>query len=219
MKFTILGERCSGTNFLIESIINNFDLELTWEYGFKHFFGYNKFENSDDTIFIGIIRNPYEWLCSFYKNPHQLPEHLKTSFLHFLSKEFYSVYNDTNIEYDNDHNFINDNKRYTNIFELRNVKCKYLLETIPNLVKNYYLIKYEDLRDNYEYVLKSIAKKFNLIPKNKIYQEITYYKDQYNKLFNKNIYINDLSPQFIRYISNNLNHDLEIKLGYDIIKV
>ena len=39
-KYTIYGERCSGTNYL-ESIINiNFDSNITWEYGWKHFFGF-----------------------------------------------------------------------------------------------------------------------------------------------------------------------------------
>ena len=38
-KFTIYGERCSGTNYL-EKIINlNFDVNVTWEFGWKHFFG------------------------------------------------------------------------------------------------------------------------------------------------------------------------------------
>jgi hypothetical protein len=38
-KYTIYGERCSGTNYL-ENIINmNFDVNVTWEYGWKHFFG------------------------------------------------------------------------------------------------------------------------------------------------------------------------------------
>ena len=39
-KYTIYGERCSGTNYL-ENIINiNFDVNITWEYGWKHFFGF-----------------------------------------------------------------------------------------------------------------------------------------------------------------------------------
>ena len=37
-KFAILGERCSGTNFLEELITHNFNLLYTTEYGSKHFF-------------------------------------------------------------------------------------------------------------------------------------------------------------------------------------
>ena len=58
-KYTIYGERCSGTNYLENIIDINFDVNLTWEYGHKHFFGHqdNKLKNSDDTLFICIVRN------------------------------------------------------------------------------------------------------------------------------------------------------------------
>ena len=42
-KVTIYGERCSGTNYLEELIVSNFDVKITWEYGWKHFFGFNNF--------------------------------------------------------------------------------------------------------------------------------------------------------------------------------
>jgi len=59
-KFAILGERCSGTNFLEESILSNFNITHTIEHGNKHFFCFNKYDkaNTADTLFIGIIRNP-----------------------------------------------------------------------------------------------------------------------------------------------------------------
>lgn len=34
-KFTIYGERCSGTNFLEEIMLANFDIVVTWDYGWK----------------------------------------------------------------------------------------------------------------------------------------------------------------------------------------
>ena len=57
-RYTIYGERCSGTNYLQDVIERNFDVELTWEYGFKHFFGFQEeqLKKSDDTLFICIIR-------------------------------------------------------------------------------------------------------------------------------------------------------------------
>ena len=67
-KFTIYGERCSGTNYLESLMVNNFDVSITWDYDWKHFFGWHSLNNSDDTLFIGIVRNPVDWLNSFYKN-------------------------------------------------------------------------------------------------------------------------------------------------------
>ena len=41
-KVTIYGERCSGTNYLENLLLLNFDIEIVWDYGSKHFFGFNK---------------------------------------------------------------------------------------------------------------------------------------------------------------------------------
>ena len=71
--FTIYGERCSGTNFLMQSITENFNIEYTTKYCWKHFFGHYKFENNeeeDETLFIGIIREPISWIDSFFKKKH-----------------------------------------------------------------------------------------------------------------------------------------------------
>ena len=74
-KFTIYGERCSGTNYL-EKIINlNFDVNVTWEFGWKHFFGFDdkELEKSHDTLFICIVRNLPDWINSFFRQKHHLP--------------------------------------------------------------------------------------------------------------------------------------------------
>ncbi len=36
-KIQIYGERCSGTNYLEDVITKNFNVDITWEYGWKHF--------------------------------------------------------------------------------------------------------------------------------------------------------------------------------------
>ena len=47
-KFTIYGERCSGTNYLEEIILHNFNINVTWDYGWKHFFGSYDFKNTEE---------------------------------------------------------------------------------------------------------------------------------------------------------------------------
>ena len=70
-KFTIYGERCSGTNYLEVLILKNFKVKLTWEYGPKHFFGFNnKLDKSDDTLFVCIIRDSFKWLNSLYRDKY-----------------------------------------------------------------------------------------------------------------------------------------------------
>ena len=126
--FTVYGERCSGTNFLTSAIEENFNLEFTSKYTWKHFFGHYKFENNEDednTLFIGIVRNPITWIDSFYKTPHHIPNENTVNIHTFISNSFYSIYSDNKEIIEDRH--ILTNEKYNNIFELRYVKNNYLI--------------------------------------------------------------------------------------------
>jgi nicotinamide riboside kinase len=232
-KFAILGERCSGTNFLEESITNNFNIEYTAEYGNKHFFCYNNYDmnSTKETLFIGIIRNPIYWINSFSKELYHVPE-INKNINNFLFNEFYSVeekfkntdYLSTNIFVMNnnlnstpklnhkDLNYTNG-KKYTNIFELRKVKNNFLMNVMPNKVQNFILINYEDLLFNYTQTLQLIKDKFGLQQKIPEFIRIKKYKksDTYNFVKQREI---TLQPQIIYTIWNNLNVEQEKRLGY-----
>jgi hypothetical protein len=225
-KFTIYGERCSGTNYLEELILANFNVNLTWEYGWKHFFGFDedKFEDSDDTLFICIVRDIHDWMNSFLMDPHHLPLRYKNIDLHkkkeeFLNHEFWS-FDDSNENRDVNKEIMTDrniytNCRYQNIFELRHIKLKYLIEDLPKKVKNYIFIRYEDLINDFENTMNKIKDK-GLINKN----NITFPKNIYNYKKNKNIIFdkNKTKENFItknEILENpNLIPFYENKLGY-----
>jgi hypothetical protein len=212
-KVTIYGERCSGTNYLEELIKTNFDVTITWEYGWKHFFGFNDLSNSDNTLFIGLIRNPYDWLNSLYREQHHLPKNFRRNIKNFLNNEFYSL-DINNNEIMQDRN-IYSKERYKNIFEMRYTKIKFLVEDMPLLVKNYILIKYEDLLNNFDITINEIKSK-GLIFKNNIIevQNIYYYKNNKKKKFIKNKKVNNISK---KEILDKLNLDYEKKiLNYNI---
>jgi len=212
-KFTIYGERCSGTNFLMHSINENFEIEYTTKYAWKHFFGHYKFEKNveeNETLFIGIVRNPIEWIDSFYKKLHHIPNDNKKNIYAFLFNIFYSIYDDKTEIMEDRH--LKTNNRYKNIFELRNIKNDYLLNEMKLNVKNYLLIRYEDLRDNYDTVLNFLKIKFDLKKKNDNYLKINNYKGSHNKLyFKKNI---NLNKNLINIIKKNLNKTQENSIGY-----
>ena len=169
-KYTIYGERCSGTNYLQNIINMNFDVKLTWEYGWKHFFGFQDdlLENSDNTLFICIVRNLPDWINSFYREKHHLPLKYKNNMTvedkvdEFLNKEFWSF--DDNKIRDSSKEIIEDRniytgERYKNIFELRHTKIKWMLEDLPKKVNNYVFIKHEDLINDFEKTLLKIKDK------------------------------------------------------------
>ena len=233
-KFSILGERCSGTNFLEEAITHNFNINYTAEYGNKHFFCYNNYDNSENTLFIGIVRNPIYWINSFSKELHHVPEINRKNINNFLFNEFYSVEDeiDTNksIQDNNifkfngkfythkyklntkDLNYING-KKYKNIFELRKVKNNFLMYVMPKKVKNYILINYEDLLFNYSDVLQKIKENFNLKQKTHEFMKIKNYKksNSYNFVQQRKIL---LHPNTVILMWENLDKEQEELLGY-----
>ena len=176
-KFTIYGERCSGTNYLETIIKMNFDVDITWEYGWKHFFGIydDLIKDSDDTLFICIVRNLPDWINSFYRSPYHLPKNLKNNVKNFLNNEFYSLpytwdskkrYGEPICKILGEDRNMFTGKRYKNIFELRHVKIKWMLENLPNIVKNYLFIRYEDLIDDFKKTLFTIKNKGLKVKKN-----------------------------------------------------
>lgn len=222
-KCTIYGERCSGTNYIEELMKLNFDISITWDYGWKHFFGFQdeQLKQSDDTLFICIIRDIYTWINSFYRELHHLPLQTNTNLTQeqkidqFLNYEFYSIRSENSTEIIEDRNIYTQN-RYKNIFELRHTKIKFLLEDLPNKVKNYIFIKYEDLINDFENTMikiknKNIKIKENIVfPINsKNYKGISHIKYEPEKKINyisKDLVYNN--PNFISYY--------EINIGYTI---
>jgi len=211
-KFVIYGERCSGTNFLENAIKTNFDLTLRTDFGSKHFFCFNKYEEQyQDTLFIGIIRNPIYWINSFSTELHHIPIQNKP-INNFLTQEFYSVEENSDKIILKDLNWFNL-KKYSNIFELRKMKNFYLLNVMRTKVQNYILIPYESLLYNYDFTLDFIKNKFKLTPKYSIYKTIKQYKkaDDYNFVKQRNII---LTKEQVNYIWNNLHIQQENRLGY-----
>lgn len=210
-KFTIFGERSSGVDFLEKSVSDNFDLDLTWGYGDKHFFGFNKYNNSDNTLFIGIVRNAEDWMNDFFQDPLYLPEELTKNQQSFLNNSWWSVNqhkvgrNNRKLEMKTDRT-MKGGRRYINIFGMRNSKNKYLLG-MKKRVKNFIIIKYEDLLNDYDNVLKNLQTSFNLHKNDKDNAKfINNYKHPDKKDF-------VLNRQFIK---QKLDLDTERLIGYII---
>lgn len=188
-KYHIYGERSSGTNFLEDSLIRNFDVisafndgektdifsknvDLTCEkfkkYGHKHWFGNHlDLSGTDDTLFICIVRDPINWLNSMYKIPRALDIKMVESQHTFFNNEvrgLCAIYSEKPPQVANgliqSPEFnIYTGKLYKNIFELRSEKIRWMYEDLPKLVKNYIFIRYEDLVNDFHGTMKKIQNK------------------------------------------------------------
>jgi hypothetical protein len=223
-NFTIYGERSSGTFFLEEAITKNFNLPVMWYYDWKHFFGAYDFDTDnanvpaegnaiDNTIFIGIVREPVSWLNSFSKNLQYVPA-CNHELTNFLNNPFYSVAGEGDQEevIQEDVNYITK-ERFKNIFELRKIKNDFLINVVRTKVKNYVLIRYEDLLNNYVNTLDQIKNAFNLVKAHDEYEKIVNHTNG-SGLFTGERTI-DFSCATIDDIWSKLDIAQEQMLGYD----
>lgn len=236
--FTIYGERKTGTNFLRKLIVDNFNIENICLpdglFGWKHFFGSEEnkeaIKSSTACVILSIVRNPIDYLVSFFNTPHHQPEERRKDFLTFISSEFYSIYDCQNEDYFLDKHFEDGGRRYKDIFEMRNVKNKFLYLTIPLLTSNSYFMKYEDLKLYPEKILEEIKSKFDLkqkqdkfiVEKYRVLPQIKGWNEFeicYDETPKENYIIEDVHAKKI--IKDKLDFDMEIMIGYnkdDIIR-
>jgi hypothetical protein len=223
VNFTIYGERSSGTVFLEEAITKNFDLPVIWYYDWKHFFGTYDFDTDnanvgeegnaiDNTIFIGIVREPVAWLHSFSKNLQYVPE-CNHPLTNFLNDPFYSAAKDGDQEIiiQEDVNYITK-ERFKNIFELRKIKNDFLMNVVRTKVSNYVLITYENLLNDYDNTLDQIKNAFNLVKTHDEYEKIVNHTNG-AEVFTGERTI-DFSRETIDDIWSKLDVAQEAQLGY-----
>lgn len=77
-------------------------------------------------------------------------------------------------------------KRYKNIFKLCQIKNNFLLEKMPLLVKNYCLITYDSLLDNFVNIMNKIKNCGLVVKKNINFPvNINYYKNDTRVIYVK----------------------------------
>ncbi len=112
-KVQIFGQRSSGTNYLQALIEKNFpDFAIDFRYGWKHYpcwqnpswkreYGphfspyYLDLVDNSSYLFIFIVRDPYDWLRSFYQHAHNVSFRVdRPSFYAFITSPWYVEHED-----------------------------------------------------------------------------------------------------------------------------
>lgn len=185
-KFTIFGERNSGTNYLENILKKKLYLKFTKEYGYKHWYiknleprGINNtttdneckksIDDSDDTLFIVIVRNVYDWVGAMYKKPHHIKNMKRNSLLNFISNKYIAFENKCPNGHSNKSKtpwYKNKNHKYPyfmeeakNLIELRNMKNNHFYN-LQNKVKHFYLIRQEHLLEDIDNMIKKFDLKY-----------------------------------------------------------
>jgi hypothetical protein len=228
--FFILGERCSGTNYLHHLIEKNFHLEYK-EWHHKHFFGFSDYPDSDETLFLAIVRHPVEWLASFRKTPHHLeyrgelaPKSMPwRDFLEMPIKSIHTFKADQERFKDlergqeivTDRNMVTKSG-YRDVFELRRVKNQFLIDRMPELVKSYHLVCYESLVDHFDEYLSTLRDRFSLKPRESEWVKHYLYKSSETVQYSQKLYQNEIHSSVLHEISGRLDLEQEKRLGYSV---
>lgn len=205
-KFTIFGERHTGTKYLKKILQNNLDLDFTNEYGHKHPFiegieprglintttdleKTKSIFDSDDTWFFVTVRNPFDWIGAMYNKPYAMKEFNKENIFSFMKSKYIAY------EYEQPvHNLWKKKKEEPyyfmeeadNILQLRNLKNQHFYN-LRNFVKKYSIIRLEHFQKDIEKELNKVINFFD-----------------YRKPVNYN-----LNNEEISFIKNNLDNDID----------
>lgn len=223
-KFQILGERNSGTNYLLKVMNFNFDLEHTSEYGFKHWFikdhhprgPPNKttdrdcvtpLSDSDNTLFIFIVREPIEWLQSMHRQPHHANLHRQLSFSDFIQRGWIS-FEPTNPNSTSYSSWESENGIYwiegsENIITLRNMKNQHFMN-VEAKVPHFHLIRQHKLKEDIE----EMKSKYDLRCKHDtlLFPDYRVPKEKV-----------DVLSEDMTFIKEYLDKSIETKLGFDVV--
>jgi len=226
----IFSERCSGSNYFHQLLNANFFFEKNWAYGHKHFPPWftrsidqvignpnqYTFEGNEDTLFVVIFRNPYDWLRSL----HRFPFHATAKLHGRPFGEFIRIPWEVDPKLRKIVNPLIDlnpatDQPFENVIHLRTAKIQNML-LIKERVSNIYYINYERVRDYPEEVINEIARVFGLVPKQS-FISISYYKDNKMQPYKKKKY-QRIRKKDVAYINSQLDHQLEESIGYRIAK-
>lgn len=176
-KFTIFGERNSGTNYLLKTLNEILYLDFTSDFGFKHWYIKNleprgiqntttdnecikSLKYNDDTLFIVTVRNINDWVCSMFNKPYHIQQMNKNSLYNFVSNKYLCYLDNCPINHGprtKTPYTINKNNKYpffieeaNNLIQLRNMKNEHFYKLKDN-VRYYYIIRQEyilqDIKD------------------------------------------------------------------------
>lgn len=208
----IFGQRCSGTNYLFELISKNYpDIQVKeGGPGWKHMWQCeknlkkNNFPvNNSKILYIFIVRNVFDWVSSFKRQPHHCKWAVKLTVEEMLNRSPFDSY------HPNGHLL----ETYENIIESRIKKFSHVLDYLMvECCTNSELIQYENLEKNPQ-LLTGLLEKYGVeVPKN--FENISYYKKMTSKIYQPTQY-EPLSDNAKKYIIEKIDWSLEKKLGYE----
>jgi hypothetical protein len=230
----IIGERCSGTNFVAQLLLQNIagisvsNQFTVGPYGWKHGFVSDAvIAKGNNCLFVHVYRNPYDWVRSFHREPYHAHQSLiNISFSEFIRREWHATYGETNSKVKkNDPRYETEmieernpttKQRFENVMRLRTEKLKHF-ESLRNRLPYFFSAAYEVVNNDPEFFVKNFAAQFSLQLKQK-YTPVSSYKGLKKTGIYKKKQYSHFKEDDLNLINSWLNWKFENRLGYEINK-
>lgn len=229
-RFQVFGERRSGTNFVMNVVKKNTGLHFVKVYGWKHGIPYFPVFPAC-CLFIVVVRDPLDWVQSFYKGPYEGDRSLaRLPFSEFIRSEWEGRYRPVRSPWHR-HGYRLDKsigrgealqldrhpiegRRFRNIMEMRNIKLAGQLSMLNRGI-NAVLIRYEDMKQFRREIIQEISGIFD-IALNPVFDPVE--QTVGPKSFNAEQAegSDGLSPADREFIIGELDPMLEARCGYVI---
>jgi len=208
-QIKIFGERNTGTVYLEWLLKSNLEITLDKSpiLGWKHRLAPEGADINDqlkeEMLFVCLIKNPYPWLLSMHKRPYNHEDLRKLGFADFLSFSFGDYKNPMVMWNKKNNSYVN----------------------LGNEVKNFVMVRYEDLLSNMRETMLGIIHEFDLpVPpliKN-INSLITNSHGIKSHKFHKDFYLEEkwkknLLPHHVKIINEHLDPELMKKFNYSYL--
>ncbi len=228
----IFGERCSGTNFLRSLVSDMFrGVQMTKAFGGKHWYirdhqprgrpnettdqqCVRRLDDSADTLFLVIHRNPYDWLRSLQRTPYHAWTHDSLPLQEFVTKPWVSSevsqVNPTWSIRDDGYYFIEE---AANVLELRALKLRHLLG-LEGVVPNVAFVRYDHLAADPK-SLTGIADRFGIDVAEDLSLDVNRYFGGYRGgEYDGQRKYDPISDDDLAHINAHLDWDVESACGY-----
>lgn len=219
----IFGERCSGTNYVAQLLRRNaWGLRPTDRHGWKHGFCDDVKGPEDDTLFVLVVRDPFEWATSLWRTPWHAAQPLRdATFSEFVRMEWRCEWgrdmelaaDDPRIGTEMTHEHDpSTGSRFVDVLALRAAKLRSHL-ALASRVRRFAVVRYEDAAASPRACCAELLGSHS-VRRWPWFRAVRTWKGGADPFVPKPR--QPMSREDALWIASRLDHDLERAIGYDV---
>ena len=219
----LFGERCSGTNYVEQLLRRNaIGLVPTDRHGWKHGFVHRLEGRLDDTLFILVFRDPFDWARSLWQKPwHAAPPLRGVAFSQFVRTQWQCEWGrDMDLTCDDPQigsEMLHERdpatgNRFANCMLLRTAKAKHWL-SLQAEGRRVVAVRYEDAESDPRAFVRSALRRQGIL-RWPWFREVRTFKGGSQPFVKREQPA--MARADIEWVASQLDAELERALGYDL---